>query len=192
MNQLAPKEQSAILRPPKVLVPLIQDDLKNGDEAAARASLPYYERAGEKLIEAKAQMPHGKFIPWAEKAFGRTQSQLNKYMQAARLKLGDTTTDRQIDRRQETLSHRVGDTRSRHDRPYPIQNTIDLARRDMERLQQEEITRKQERDAERQLAIRLIDIGYKVLAKELHPDSGGSREAMQRLSRIRDHLKASL
>jgi hypothetical protein len=31
------------------------------------------------------------------------------------------------------------------------------------------------------LGLRLIDIGWKVLARELHPDKGGSREAMTRL-----------
>ena len=52
-----------------------------------------------------------------------------------------------------------------------------------------DLTRKQERDAEQKLALRLIDIGYKVLAQTLHPDKGGSRDAMARLNRVRDRLK---
>jgi hypothetical protein len=57
------------------------------------------------------------------------------------------------------------------------------------RLYQEEMARKQEREAQRDLALRIIDIGYKALAKELHPDKGGSRDMMSRLNRARDHLK---
>lgn len=40
------------------------------------------------------------------------------------------------------------------------------------------------------LGLRLIDIGYKTLAKELHPDMGGSQDAMARLNRVRERLKA--
>ena len=46
-----------------------------------------------------------------------------------------------------------------------------------------------EREAQRQLGRQLVDIGYKALAKELHPDTGGSQEAMARLNRARDHIK---
>jgi hypothetical protein len=53
------------------------------------------------------------------------------------------------------------------------------------------MTRREERKAEAQLGLRLIDIGYKVLARELHPDKvGGSREAMTRLNRVKDRLKS--
>ena len=35
----------------------------------------------------------------------------------------------------------------------------------------------------------VIDIGFKILVKELHPDKGGSSDAMSRLNRLRDRLK---
>jgi hypothetical protein len=44
-------------------------------------------------------------------------------------------------------------------------------------------------EAQRALARRLIDIGYKALAKELHPDKGGSSEAMSRLGDVRRRLQ---
>jgi hypothetical protein len=51
----------------------------------------------------------------------------------------------------------------------------------------------QERNAQRALAKRLTDIGYKALAKELHPDKvGGSHDAMARLNRIRGKLRNSI
>jgi hypothetical protein len=49
--------------------------------------------------------------------------------------------------------------------------------------------RKTFRASRRKLALRLIDIGFKILDKELHPDKGGSRNAMARLNRVRDRLK---
>ena len=44
-----------------------------------------------------------------------------------------------------------------------------------------ETQRAAERELQRRLARQLIDIGYKALASKLHPDKGGSREAMARL-----------
>jgi hypothetical protein len=42
----------------------------------------------------------------------------------------------------------------------------------------------------RKLAIALINAGYKALAKEHHPDIGGSHETMVRLTELRDALLA--
>jgi hypothetical protein len=56
-------------------------------------------------------------------------------------------------------------------------------------LKREDLKRQEEREAQKALALQLIEIGYKVLARELHPDKGGSREAMARLNAVRDRLK---
>jgi curved DNA-binding protein CbpA len=42
---------------------------------------------------------------------------------------------------------------------------------------------------EKNLALKLIGIGYKVLSIKLHPDKGGSHDAMRRLNRVRAKLK---
>ena len=70
-----------------------------------------------------------------------------------------------------------------------VKESIDHAKREAVRAREENLTRQQEREADQKLALRLIEIGFKVLAKELHPDRGGSREAMTRLNRVRDRLK---
>jgi hypothetical protein len=55
------------------------------------------------------------------------------------------------------------------------------------------LTWMQEHEAQRNVARRLIDIGYKELAPQLHPDkAGGSHDAMARLNRVRDKLKHSI
>ena len=52
---------------------------------------------------------------------------------------------------------------------------------------------RQSRDTEielhRKLALQLIELGYRALATRLHPDRGGSRDAMARLNIVRDELK---
>jgi hypothetical protein len=40
------------------------------------------------------------------------------------------------------------------------------------------------------LAVELVDIGFKALATRLHPDHGGSEQAMRRLNRVRRELKS--
>jgi hypothetical protein len=51
----------------------------------------------------------------------------------------------------------------------------------------------EEHEAQHNLGRRLVDIGFKELASELHPDKvGGSHDAMARLNRVRDQLKQSI
>ena len=52
-------------------------------------------------------------------------------------------------------------------------------------LKRSELKREEERAAQWKLALQVIDIGYKVLGRTLHPDKGGSREAMARLNAVR-------
>jgi malate synthase len=55
-------------------------------------------------------------------------------------------------------------------------------------FEEQHLARGEERAAQRELGTRLIDVGYRVLAKELHPDKGGSPDAMVRLSEVRKRL----
>jgi hypothetical protein len=48
----------------------------------------------------------------------------------------------------------------------------------------------EKRDLEMKLGLRLIDIGYKRLAREFHPDLSGSSEEMVRLNLVRERLKS--
>ena len=56
--------------------------------------------------------------------------------------------------------------------------------------QEAALLREQEHKAERELARQLVDVGFRALAKELHPDTKhGNVADMQRLVRLRDKLK---
>jgi hypothetical protein len=54
---------------------------------------------------------------------------------------------------------------------------------------QERQARDDEVKLHRDLAEELIDLGYRALATKLHPDRGGTKDAMARLNRVRDELK---
>ena len=73
-----------MLRPLKVLVSLIKEDIANGDAAAQRAGVPYYRAAGEKLLEAQLQIPKGQWEKWVEQNVSLTLRTAQNYMLLAR------------------------------------------------------------------------------------------------------------
>lgn len=73
----------------------------------------------------------------------------------------------------------------------PVREIIrDRVTPNLEAIAQERQDKEKEEQLMRKLAHQLIDIGYKVLASQLHPDKkGGSQEAMSRLNRVKGLLK---
>jgi hypothetical protein len=197
MSMVAHDETTAVARPLRVLVPLIKEDLKQGDEAAQQASMPYYRAAGAKMLEAKGQLAHGEFAAWVERNFNVKIRQAQTYMA-----LADATSDTQKRTAADFTS--LKDFRRRelgHDIPTsggglrqaawqePVKQIMGKVDVETLNLRKNELKRVDEREAERKLAMQLIDIGFKALASKLHPDKGGSRDAMSRLNRVRDRLK---
>lgn len=192
MSSVVTHEDGQVARPLKVLVPLIKHDLTQAREAVEKAGLPYYRAAGEKLLEAKGQMDHGEFRGWVERNFTVKLRQAQLYMSfVVATRGGDKRTQGRFSSLQEFRREHHGYKQTVHPQPWhqPVKDVVDEAKRQAERLRDEELTRQQERKAERQLALQLIDIGFKALASKLHPDKGGSRDAMSRLNRVRDRLK---
>ena len=56
-TDIAVQDERGIARRLRVLVPLIKDEL----EAGHAAGMEHYRRAGDMLLEAKAQMTHGEW-----------------------------------------------------------------------------------------------------------------------------------
>jgi len=185
------KPDGAGVRPLSVLVPLIQEDLLLGKAAAERAGMPHYIDAGQKLLEAKPQVGHGNFEDWIKRNFKINGPQARRYMDLARHMKNDSAPSFS------SISEFVRQTSNpNYNRPpappawqAPVNKIIDRVDTETLNLAREELKRSDERDAQRALALQLIDIGYKVLAKTLHPDKGGSRDAMARLNAVRDRLK---
>src|SRR5215813_8432849 len=182
MPELAKAESQTLARPLSVLVPLIQDDLKQ----AERAGIPYYRAAGDKLLEAEStrtlngnKISKAEFISWTKSNFGISHRQARQYMELAKRLARESgarptfTSLRDFDRRTGGKSGTGKPTWQ-----APVQQIINRVDTETLNLKREEMKRADEREAQRTLALQLIDIGYKVLARKLHPDRGGSRDAM--------------
>jgi hypothetical protein len=72
----------------------------------------------------------------------------------------------------------------------PIHKT--MASVNIESLRQNHQEKQKEQRLVSQLARQIIDIGYKALATKLHPDKGGSAEAMRRLNRAKSQLLGAI
>ena len=169
-----------IARPLKVLVPMIRDELAAGDEAG----LEHYRRAGEMLNEAKGQVPKGSWGRWLTKNFELSQNTAIRYMRLARL---SDDQEPALTSRGETLYSAIGERRGRSawDKVHQAADRVNV-----ERLADERQAVADEIKLHRELAIQLIDLGYRALATRLHPDRGGSKDAMARLTTVRDELKS--
>lgn len=178
---IARASRQQVARPLKVLVPLIQSELQQGNSAGQE----HYRRAGEMLEEAKVQVGYGGWGRWLAKNFDLSKTTANVYMRWAREHLDGRPV-------QASMHQMTGGTeRRREDRQSKQQQDFRRVLRDVaaDTFVQERQARDAEIDLHRELAEELIDIGYRALATKLHPDRGGSKDAMARLNRVRDDLK---
>ena len=151
---------------------------------------------GEHLIEAKShpQMKHGDFTPWVRRNFPTLhQSQVKEYMGMVKLQKasGEAISGPQHYRRLTQKSYRTNRTGTAKWRAE-VQARLDAFQAQKFNLETEQTNREQERKLVGDLALEIISIGYKVLATKMHPDKGGSHEAMQRLNAARDLLKEAI
>lgn len=177
-----------------------KEQLDLGDQAADEAAEPYRFRAIEALDKARASVEargDETFVEYQERVTARPYSTLKSWRQAAtnRLKLIENNKGRARPRpipqsiRGLTGQSSAGQSHMRREWTPEVDAQAKHAFR--EQVSKTIETRAQEAVAEKALAKRLIDIGYKVLAKELHPDAGGNREAMTRLSEVKRRLYRS-
>ena len=189
MRSVATQDKARqVARPLKVLIPMIQSELQQGNDAGRE----HYRIAGDMLIEAKEQVARGSWGTWLSKNFDLSTRTAQAYMQWARhheqIRSGDAQT--QIFN---SMKDMRGDTeRNREHRTAKPQQDFRRVLRDVaaDTFVQERQTKDAEIALHRELAEELVDIGYRALATRLHPDvRGGSKDAMMRLNRVRDELK---
>lgn len=184
---IEPKRGEAIARPLKVLAPLIKEELNAGDAAG----IEHYRKAGEMLHEAAESFESKTELwAWGWRTFKRKKGQLSRYMALAELPALSA------DRKAKSL----GSASLRSEVPYgsskvawqaPVQQVMGTI--NFERLRRERQEEEQEASMQRQLALKLIDIGYRVLAAKMHPDKPtGSKEGMQRLNEVKRRLKEAV
>ena len=197
---MAETAQTNLVRPLRIIEQEIREHIEAGDRAASEAGEIHYRRAAPLLVEAKEGHFDGNtagFYEWAQKKFVKSRTQImtwTGYAIAVPHKPFKNIQDfRYAPKKEGGLGrnpiHNIG--RVGRSWTRPVDEVAERARKEAFRLAQEDaLSRAEEREAERKLASRLIDIGYKVLAKELHPDKmRGDKSAFQRLARVRDKLK---
>jgi hypothetical protein len=177
-----------IARPLKVLVPMIQDELIAGGEAG----MDHYIKAGKMLneIQDSKQVPYGSWGRWVKDNFRISRITANDYMRIARMvdddpscKASLTTIDAAVGRESRTIR-----SITKKNKLKSLFDGVD--RVNVTRLADERQSRDDEIKLHREIAIELIDLGYRAMATRLHPDRGGSRDAMSRLNAVRDELKS--
>jgi hypothetical protein len=188
-NSVAVQSKRAIARPLKVLIPLIKDELESGD----RAGLEHYCRAGQMLLEAKEQMPWGSWTKWLGKNFELSQRTADRYMRLAQLAekaKASAPNSPHVANSTRDYTRLIGERPVREQVQGTAWKRVTAAARDLDAdlFAQERQNRDDEVRLHRELAVELIDIGYKALATRLHPDRGGSKDAMVRLNRVREQL----
>jgi DUF3102 family protein len=186
-SSVATRTTGAVARPPRVLVPLIQKELADGQAAGVE----HYRRAGELLNEAKAGVSHGEWTAWLVEHFDLSSRTATRYMRLA----GQAEEVENGHRRpiSTTLSAAVDTPREHHQPAWHRPVLHHVARVDTDRLAQEARDVRAEAKLVRDLAAEIINIGYKALATRLHPDKrDGSAEAMTRLNRARALLRGAL
>jgi Protein of unknown function (DUF3102) len=177
-----------VARPLRVLVPLIKEDLAG----AERAGLPFKQAAGFKLLEAKGQVRHGEWGLWLRNNFTLSAKTARVYMDFAEKtnKGGIPPFSSMNAFHKETGSSHYRSVTSKRTWHEPVKEAI--AKVNVDALKQDALAKQEERALQRKLALSLIDIGFKALASKLHPDKGGSREAMVRLNRVRELLQQAV
>jgi len=183
MTLAAVRKSTEVARPLKALVPLIAEELNAGDSAG----IEHYRKAGEMLLEAKEQVKHGEWTGWVKRNFPhRSMNTVNDYMRLVNVpqKKGMPF----ISIRQALGQSRAGAGAAAWSRP--VQEIT--SRVNVEALAREQQNREREAALLHKLGHQLIDIGYKVLSSKLHPDKGGSSEAMSRLNKVRSILREAI
>jgi len=182
------EERSQIARPLKVLVPLIQEEIIAGNEAG----MEHYIRAGRMLNEVKdsGQVAYGSWGKWLKVNFTLSQATANDYMRIARKQEEEgssfiasyKTIDQAVGRDPRTIKSVT--------KKNKLKSLFDgVGKVNVTRMSDERKSRDDEIKLHRDLAMQLIDLGYRALATRLHPDAGGSRDAMQRLNTVRHAMK---
>lgn len=180
MEAIARRPSSAVGPPLKTLEAKIVKEIRLGD----KAGYIHYRRAGEALHLARPRFDTASdFWDWAVPKFNRSDDTLRGYMLYA-----------QEVRKSEpaTLSEVVAPNRDSHQPAWqkPVQNIMSGI--NPEAIARQAKDAKKEAEMVRALGYKLIDIGFKALATKLHPDVGGSKEAMARLNHVKQILRGAL
>lgn len=177
-SAVAVRTKSQIARPLQVLVPLIQEEIAEGNSAG----LEHYRQAGELLLEAREQVAQFKWTKWLKANFELSQRTAYDYMMLAeRIREDPDILQTSAKTIIGILHPKEQQKRAARRAAFNLHKPVDMFRAARQ-------ARAEETRLLRILAVQLIDVGFKALATRLHSDHGGSDIAMRRLNRVRREL----
>jgi hypothetical protein len=182
------EEGRQVARSLKVLVPLIQDELILG----TRAGMEHYVAAGQMLNEARfsGQVALGSWGRWLKDNFRLGRKTANDYMRIAeRVEKEGSVCLSEIQSIDEAVG-RTPRTIKSVTKKNKLKSLFDgVEKVNVPRLSNERQSLEVEIKLHRDVALQLIELGYRAMATRLHPDAGGSKDAMARLNAVRHELK---
>jgi hypothetical protein len=185
-NSVTASSEKQVARSLNILKPLVKRELDAIKTAELEAGVEHKIDCGILLIEAKEGAGAGEWARWIKRNFHLSRHTASTYMGMARHagKGGAFTSVRDYQR--QTNPNYKGNSRPPNWQEDVKETVRRMKQTEMRNfnLREHEISASKESKLERDIALRLIKIGYNVLSKELHPDRGGSREAMSRLNKV--------
>jgi hypothetical protein len=190
---LAKNSEKTLGHPLSEIPPLIKTRLKRIEserEQFDQITLEDKREIGELLLEARDQLAHGQWSPWLKKNFQWSQSTATRYMQLGEIRRPTNlknTTFADIIREHVNPNY---DKRTRGVEPE-WKEWVKAQVKQAKRIDVETATsRREHEEIIGRMCNRIVNIGYKVLAVELHPDKqGGSDEKMKCLNEARETLR---
>lgn len=179
MKAVAVRQKSQIARPLSVLVPLIQEEIGEGNTAG----FAHYAEAGELLLEARDQVADFKWGKWLSANFALSRSTAGRYMRLAEhIRDNPDFVPTSAQTMFEIVEPNEQRKRKQRRAAFKLHKAVDV-------FAVEKQVKAEETRLKRLLAVELIDSGFKALATRLHSDHGGSDDAMRRLNHVRRELK---
>lgn len=136
------------------------------------------------LNHAKSLVPHGTFMVWVETHCGF------KIRQAQSLMATSNTHERHAHLESDRAAHAKHRLKTKEERKAQATTSAEAFRRDAKEqaepvdMEADEAALR-ESDSQQEMADKLVEAGYRTLAKQMHPDVGGTHEAMTRLTKVR-------
>jgi hypothetical protein len=168
----------------------IKNNLGRMEEIAVRATYDIAIQIGKDLLKAE-KLVTGNWYDWLDANFRMSRETARRYMMLSRDSLEKRSRNRHASISDALRERSAGyaQPRQRVDE-QPIRNILDDIDTDV--FAERQKTETKERRLKKEMALELVEAGFRALSHRLHSDKGGNDDAMRRLDEVRKILKQSI
>jgi len=176
-----------------VIVKRIKKNLALMVSIAERMTYDQQVEIGKDLLLAERKVT-GSWYRWLDKNFSMSIQTAKRYMLAARKEREKHTIAGK--RRFRNITEALRDTDPTYALPrhkkneQPIRNIVDEIDTDI--FAERQKTETKERRLKKEMALELVEAGFRALSHKFHSDKGGSDDAMRRLDEVRKILSHAI